>query len=228
MCRVHYREWVKATPKSERPRSLALRKTTPKGPCSFKGCDKTERANGLCPAHTWQLRYKGELSPLRIYAPTMEARLWEKVLKTPDCWEWNASRYISGYGCFRKTTGEHMSYAHRVAYEMEHGPIPEGMMLDHICRNRGCVRPSHLRLATPEQNAQYRVNTTPNNQSVYRGVTKRGEGKYIARVRQEQIGTYPTREAAAYAAWQARNEQFDFPEPLPHYLTEFVTGLSAA
>jgi len=59
------------------------------------------------------------------------------------CWNWIAGQVgRSGYGAFRK------SRAHRVAYEMFRGPIPTGLEIDHLCRNRKCVNPWHLEAVT--------------------------------------------------------------------------------
>lgn len=74
----------------------------------------------------------------------VEERFWEKVQVglSEECWEWGAARNKAGYGTFKRD--DRSQLAHRVAYELEHGPIPEGLTLDHLCRNRGCVRPDHL------------------------------------------------------------------------------------
>lgn len=58
------------------------------------------------------------------------------------CWEWTTAVDPSGYGRFHD--GTRMDYAHRFAHEAFVGPIPEGFTIDHLCRNRACVRPSHL------------------------------------------------------------------------------------
>jgi hypothetical protein len=70
------------------------------------------------------------------------ARFWEKVRKTDGCWEWTAHRNQYGYGTYRLLNRQHM--AHRVAYELLVGPIPDGLEIDHLCRNRGCVNPDHM------------------------------------------------------------------------------------
>lgn len=64
------------------------------------------------------------------------------------CWVWKGLRSPNGYGVFGQKV-----YAHRWTYAEMVGPIPRGMVIDHICRNRACVNPSHLRLATKRQNS---------------------------------------------------------------------------
>lgn len=73
-------------------------------------------------------------------------RFWAKVQPTGFCWDWTASIKPNGYGQFSVTTQpkQRVAYAHRFAYELLVGPIPEGMELDHLCRNRMCVNPDHL------------------------------------------------------------------------------------
>ena len=81
----------------------------------------------------------------------VDARFWEKVNKTGGCWEWTGARYWHGYGVFNHAD---TSYAHRVAWMLERGPIPEGLELDHLCKNKLCVRPGHLEPVTHVENVQ--------------------------------------------------------------------------
>ena len=71
-------------------------------------------------------------------------RLLAKIDKRPNgCWEWTASKNRDGYGKFSMGGGGWVG-AHRAAYLLLVGPIPDGMELDHLCRSRSCVNPDHL------------------------------------------------------------------------------------
>lgn len=67
-----------------------------------------------------------------------------------DCTVWIGATNNKGYGVLTINGERHL--AHRVAYEAEYGPIPDGMVLDHVCRVRNCVRPDHLEVVTVGEN----------------------------------------------------------------------------
>lgn len=82
--------------------------------------------------------------------PEVLRRLLSKFTVGEDCWEWQAPLGSGGYGQF--WNGQRRPMAHRVVYELLVGPIPPGLDLDHLCRNRRCVRPDHLEPVTRREN----------------------------------------------------------------------------
>ena len=78
-------------------------------------------------------------------------RFWAKVDATGDCWEWTGARGANGYGDYR-FPGLGTRYSHRIAYALLVGPVPDGLQLDHLCRNRICVNPDHLEPVTNREN----------------------------------------------------------------------------
>jgi len=82
----------------------------------------------------------------------MRARFLRKVVKTDWCWEWQACLHKDGYGRFA-VGGNRWRYAHIVAYEMFNNElVPDGLQIDHLCRNRKCVNPEHLEAVTIKTN----------------------------------------------------------------------------
>ena len=71
-----------------------------------------------------------------------------------ECWEWTAAKNSNGYGNFRSMS------AHVVSYKFYKGDIPKALTVDHICNNRSCVNPNHLRLLTAYDNSM-RGNSPP-------------------------------------------------------------------
>jgi hypothetical protein len=95
------------------------------------------------------------------------ARLTQKFKTTDGCWPWTAAKVHNGYGVF--WLNNRLNYAHRVVYEWLVGPIPPGLEIDHLCRNRGCVRPSHLEPVTHQENDRRGAAARPKKPNCLRG-----------------------------------------------------------
>lgn len=130
--------------------------------------------HGLCEECGSALRKKSQkrfcsrpcASAHRSRARFTPERFWERVDRTnPEaCWEWTGSRTAGGYGHLRRPGGKY-DYSHRVSYEMSVGPIPDGLVIDHLCRNRACCNPAHLEPVPHQTNvsrglAPYGLRTT--------------------------------------------------------------------
>lgn len=97
-------------------------------------------------------------------------RFWSKVDRTQDCcWLWQGHVTAAGYGKYSwRNAGRVITrHAHRVAYVLAVGPIPDGLTVDHLCFVTACCNPTHLRLLTNSENAQ-------NQRSTYRTHCDRG------------------------------------------------------
>ena len=120
--------------------------------CVIPECANDRHGRGVCRSH-YMKAWRGEIAwppytdPPK---PSKADRFWAKVDKgdDDDCWRWTASIYANGYGQFDQ------SGAHRFSYEINHGAIPHGMVIDHLCRERSCVNPSHLELVTQSINVR--------------------------------------------------------------------------
>ncbi len=136
--------------------------------------------------------------------PPIEKRLFGRVVWTDrDCWEWAGCQNGTGYGVIGWQGRQDLT--HRVSYQLLVGPIPAGLHIDHLCRNRLCINPSHLEPVTCAENIARGLGAK-------RTVCPRGHvGHYVTKTRkkgwphqvcmecrrQQDRLRYPARRAAA-------------------------------
>lgn len=141
----------------------------PSESCKHFGCDRPKwRARGYCSVHYGRWQRGADMdAPIRPPYGTDKERFWQKVNKTATCWNWTGAKQ-NGYGIARADGKSNI--AHRLSYTWLVGEIPVGIQLDHMCHNRSCVRPEHLRFADWETNGQNRSSANKNSKSGIRGV----------------------------------------------------------
>lgn len=94
----------------------------------------------------------------RLSSPSILDRFWARVEKNPSpdgCWTWLGRVNNAGYGSIR-IMGRAASpmLVHHFAYELLVGSIPQGGEIDHLCKNRRCVNPTHLEVVTHSENCK--------------------------------------------------------------------------
>ena len=142
-CQKHYARWYRHGTTVDAPPRVPVT-------CTVPDCDQPSVSKGLCARHDRRMRRRG-----RLDLPTAEERFWAKVNRQGpvECWLWIGAKMPNGYGSFGATAGTKGTvYAHRYAYTLLVGPIPEGLWIDHLCRIRLCVNPAHLEPVTPREN----------------------------------------------------------------------------
>lgn len=117
--------------------------------CSIESCGRPLLAKSFCGMHYARNRRWG--NPYNVkHGPNVraETRFFQRFNKNPitGCWDWDTPSKSDGYGTM--WVDGKAEKAHRFAYELLAGPIPEGLTIDHLCRNRGCVNPKHLEPVT--------------------------------------------------------------------------------
>lgn len=91
---------------------------------------------------------------------TERQRFWRSTKRNGDCLEWQAA-IVKDYGKFRLSAPARKQVAaHRYAYEIAYGPIPDGLEIDHLCRNPICVNPNHLEAVSHQENMRRSLSPT--------------------------------------------------------------------
>lgn len=127
--------------------------------CSVDGCEEPHYGKGYCVSHYrfWK-KYGDPLKRMRrtrlgpVRDTVAEALADRFEILDSGCWEWQGGRLPQGYGQFSwRGVGKS---AHLWSWLVSVGPIPEGLELDHLCRNRGCINPDHLEPVTHAENVR--------------------------------------------------------------------------
>lgn len=157
-------------------------------------CGEEVLARGLCARCYAKARWRGTLAdrpyqrppsdkphPVQIGLfgdPRLPSRFWRQVKHDLGCWEWIGSNKTDGYGHMQ--INGYKSSCHRHVFIALIGDIPEDKEVDHQCRNRACVNPTHLQLVDKKRNGENRAGANKNSGSGIRGVSwDRQRGKWF-------------------------------------------------
>lgn len=139
----------------------------------------TSWAGAECPKHSKDVTVE--------HARKIQRAFWSRVdiRGKAECWNWHSARMHNGYGV--ACVGKARVAAHRVAYMITIGEIPPGLDLDHLCRNRQCVNPTHLEPVTRRENLQ-RSALTLTGRNVRKTHCVRGHDLSTAPIRPRKAG----------------------------------------
>jgi HNH endonuclease len=113
--------------------------------CEVEGCHNKQYAKGICRAH-----YHRQLKYGRLHLAVRRDPMTRFDVKSNGCWIWSGSKNIYGYGHL-KFHGKYW-LAHRLSYMRAKGAIPDGLVIDHLCRCRDCINPDHMEPVTNKEN----------------------------------------------------------------------------
>lgn len=159
--------------------------------CTYEDCERPHDSLGYCKTHADQVRRGrepypigsrpggGSKRPVRFASPDDVIQQLDTLTSVDDngCWLWTDRVNHYGYGVYscRGKTG----FTHRTTFTHFVGPIPDGHEIDHICWNRLCCNPDHLRAVTRKQNCEnFSAAATVRSKSGVRGVYRNREGTY--------------------------------------------------
>ena len=123
--------------------------------CEVVDCHRKPFANDLCTMHNMRQWRHGDVYYRR---PSVLLDFWSQVHKDTvgGCWQWLGNIDKDGYGhiTYRQAGRTKNERVHRHTYELLIGPIPKGLTIDHLCRNRSCVNPVHMEPVSNAVNLQ--------------------------------------------------------------------------
>jgi len=128
--------------------------------CSVNGCSTKVHAKGWCRKHYTRWTRHGDPLTVRLDDPL--GRILARSDRSGDCWIWTGRTDSSGYAVMR-VDGNNSALVHRLSYELNVGPIPTGLTIDHLCRVRHCVNPQHLQPVTNHVNVLRGIGPTAVN-----------------------------------------------------------------
>ena len=183
--------------------------------CDVEECSRAHEAKGFCRMHYQRfLKYGDPLQAQFEKGATIEESFRLHTIAAPEgeCILWTGSRNgAKKYGMVWYQG--RMQQAHRVSWELSNGPIPEGLLIDHMCHTTLCVNANHLRTATYTQNNENVQGPRSTNKTGVLGVSwHKASQKYIAQVSRNgksiYLGGYDSIEEAGQVAKAKRLELF--------------------
>lgn len=154
LCEKHYTRQRRNVPNWEQPNDLDLGDFS----CIIEGCAERRSWRKMCGKHEYRSRVFGDASVELVKDLPSDEIFWTHVEVTGFCWNWTGFTNPAGYGRCMIREAVPSQLAHRSAYEILVGPIPKGLVLDHLCRNRVCVNPDHLDPVTRAENNRRGMN----------------------------------------------------------------------
>lgn len=184
--------------------------------CGVPDCPEAHVAKGWCGKH--YQRWRRHDDPTTVvsvqYSDTAES-FAARTERQDDCLVWTGTKTHDGYGRLR-VEGK-MASVHRYAWERVHGPIPDGLVIDHKCHVRSCCNVAHLRTVTRKQNMENPSGTRTNNTSGHANVYwHKAKGKWYVAVQHDHKsrrgGHFPPFElhVASFRARLLRNKLFTY------------------
>jgi HNH endonuclease len=118
--------------------------------CTVEGCQRPYDALGYCNAHYQRFKRTGSAGQPQVRFPGF-SRLYSRMILNPSgCVLWTGPLNDKGYG-HTSVARKHI-YVHRFMYEQFAGPIPPGLVIDHLCRVRNCCNVAHMEVVTNREN----------------------------------------------------------------------------